>query len=136
MIIWGAIWGAILSLFVSRSGDWIAILGALVGALAGWTLRKAVRSEVLRLTAEKQPIPLTQKAAASPVPASSAAVEQAQPVQAATEPPAADTDVTYAFAPLQPSTRGFHESHAALLSRTRPHAGRDCWPMESNSPAT
>ena len=117
MIIWGAIWGAILSLFVSRSGDWIAILGALVGALAGWTLRKAVRSEVLRLTAEKQPIPLTQKAAASPVPASSAAVEQAQPVQAATEPPAADAPVL-----LASDSASQTPSVAAAIASLRDHS--------------
>ncbi len=50
MIIWGAIWGALVSVLVSRhSGDWEWIVGALLGALAGWTLRKAVRSEVTRL---------------------------------------------------------------------------------------
>ena len=48
MIIWGAIWGAILSVFVSRWGDSEWIVGAILGALAGWTLRKAVRSEVAR----------------------------------------------------------------------------------------
>ena len=48
MIIWGAIWGAILSVLVSRWGDFQWIVGAILGALAGWTLRKAVRSEVAR----------------------------------------------------------------------------------------
>ena len=52
MIIWGAIWGAILSVLVSRWGNFEWIVGAILGALAGWTLRKAVRSEVAR--AEKQ----------------------------------------------------------------------------------
>ena len=50
MIIWGALWGALISVLVSRhSGDWEWIVGALLGALAGWTLRKAVHSEVARL---------------------------------------------------------------------------------------
>ncbi len=50
MVIWGAIWGALISVLVSRhSGDWEWIVGALLGALAGWTLRKAVRNEVVRL---------------------------------------------------------------------------------------
>lgn len=50
MVIWGAIWGALISVLVSRhSGDWEWIVGALLGALAGWTLRKAVRNEVARL---------------------------------------------------------------------------------------
>jgi len=50
MIIWGAIWGALISVLVSRhSGDWEWIVGAILGSLAGWTLRKAVRNEVARL---------------------------------------------------------------------------------------
>ena len=53
MIIWGAMWGAILSVFVSRWGDFEWIVGALLGALAGWTLRKAVRSEVARATQQQ-----------------------------------------------------------------------------------
>jgi len=53
MIIWGAMWGAILSVFVSRWGDFEWIVGAILGALAGWTLRKAVRSEVARATQQQ-----------------------------------------------------------------------------------
>lgn len=53
MVIWGAIWGAILSVFVSRWGDWEWIVGAFFGALAGWTLRKAVRNEVTRVTGQQ-----------------------------------------------------------------------------------
>lgn len=65
MIIWGAIWGALISALVSNhNGDWEWIVGAILGALAGWTLRKAVRSEVARL-AKQQP----SQVAASTVPA-------------------------------------------------------------------
>ena len=53
MIIWGAMWGAVLSVFVSRWGDFQWIVGAILGALAGWTLRKAVRSEVARATQQQ-----------------------------------------------------------------------------------
>ncbi len=50
MIIWGAIWGALISVLVSRhSGDWEWIVGAILGSLAGWTLRRSVRNEVARL---------------------------------------------------------------------------------------
>lgn len=54
MIIWGAIWGGILSVLVSRWGEFEWIVGALLGALAGWTLRKAVRSEVIRAASQPQ----------------------------------------------------------------------------------
>ena len=64
MIIWGAIWGALISALVSNhNGDWEWIVGAILGALAGWTLRKAVRNEVARL-AKQQP----SQVAASTVP--------------------------------------------------------------------
>ncbi|MES2951884.1 MAG: DUF2339 domain-containing protein [Pseudomonadota bacterium] len=46
MIVWGAIWGAILGLFTDRQGDGFGFFGgAVLGALAGLTLRKLVRKE-------------------------------------------------------------------------------------------
>lgn len=71
MIIWGAIWGALIGVLLSpHSGDWEWIVGALLGALAGWTLRKAVRSEVARLTnisVSQAAVPAVVAAAASKV---------------------------------------------------------------------
>ena len=58
MIIWGAIWGAILSVLVSRWGNFEWIVGAMLGALAGWTLRKAVRNEVARTAKQQQTLPV------------------------------------------------------------------------------
>ena len=86
MIIWGAIWGALISVLVSRhSGDWEWIVGALFGALAGWTLRKAVRSEVTRLTR-----PSVSQAAAPTVAATTASkvatLEPVAPVVASAQP--------------------------------------------------
>ena len=55
MVIWGAIWGAILGLLTSRHGEGAAMIaGALLGALAGLTLRKAVDRRVAGLLAKTQ----------------------------------------------------------------------------------
>lgn len=47
MVIWGAIWGAVLGLFW-RGYDWEfnAFCGTVLGAIAGFTLRRAVRTEM------------------------------------------------------------------------------------------
>ncbi len=82
MIIWGAIWGAILSVFVSRWGDFEWIVGAILGALAGWTLRKAVRSEVAR-AAGHQRLPVAADSAKT-------SVSAATPPQPALETPNAE----------------------------------------------
>ena len=73
MIIWGAIWGAILSVFVSRWGDFEWVVGAILGALAGWTLRKAVRSEVARVQQEQQTLPVIAESAKPSVSAAATA---------------------------------------------------------------
>ena len=47
MLIWGAVWGAILGLMWPGYGsDFKVVTGALLGLAAGWTLRKGVRKEV------------------------------------------------------------------------------------------
>ena len=75
MIIWGAVWGAILGVLVARSGDFGWIVGAIFGALAGWTLRKAVRSEVARAAK-----PLALPVAVEPPKPSVSAATSEQPV--------------------------------------------------------
>ena len=58
MVIWGAIWGVILGLLTSRHGEGFAMIaGGLLGALAGWTLRKAVDRRVAGLLAQTQATP-------------------------------------------------------------------------------
>lgn len=47
MVLWGVIWGAVLGVFLDRNhNDGGFVLGALLGAWAGYSLRKAVRREI------------------------------------------------------------------------------------------
>lgn len=67
MVLWGAVWGAVLGLLWPGYNEELhAIAGALLGAAAGWSLRKAVRGEVAR----------------------TATLLQAERAQAAVQPPA------------------------------------------------
>ncbi len=90
MIIWGAIWGAILSVFVSRWGDLEWIVGAILGALAGWTLRKAVRSEVVHAQKQhgQQPLPMAVEQQTTSVTTAAAAQPVLETVKAEGEMPA------------------------------------------------
>ena len=84
MIIWGAIWGAVVSVLLSRGDDSAAlILGALFGAAAGWSLRRAVRNELTRWSTERDakaasaPTATAQQASAVVPPTSAAAISAA-----------------------------------------------------------
>ena len=47
MVIWGAVWGLILGfLWPGHGSDAQAVIGAMGGAIAGFTLRRVVRSEI------------------------------------------------------------------------------------------
>jgi uncharacterized membrane protein len=49
MVIWGAFWGAVLGLsWPGRFEGFRLVVAALLGALAGWSLRRAVRAEMQR----------------------------------------------------------------------------------------
>ena len=138
MIFWGAIWGAILSVLTSRWGEWNLFAGALLGALAGWTLRKSIRSEITAWTKragldrtpgvasqQRAPVPLAEPqqsppafpqmaAEAAPVSATlNAAAESASSTSAlpATSPPNANNS------PLAVTTRTATTSQAAANSR-------------------
>ena len=67
MVLWGAIWGAILGFYIARNNEGFGLfVGALLGALAGLTLRNAVRTTARQATleAEQQPtLPLVRDAA-------------------------------------------------------------------------
>ena len=54
MILWGAIWGGLLGLMLGRVGEFGLVPGAIIGALAGLTLRMSVRSEFARLQNENR----------------------------------------------------------------------------------
>src|SRR4051812_30784318 len=50
MVIWGAIWGAVLGLLWPGYGwEWQSVTGLVLGALAGRMLRGAVRREMQQL---------------------------------------------------------------------------------------
>jgi uncharacterized membrane protein len=86
MVIWGAIWGAVFgALWPGYGGEFHALLGTVLGAGAGWTLRNAVRKEVAaqRVLLEKA---IAAAAPRTQTPAPSAAPQpHGQP--AAVEPP-------------------------------------------------
>lgn len=88
MILWGAIWGALISALVSRyGGDWEWIVGAMLGALAGWTLRKAVRNEIMRLAKW----PTVQHKSPEAITASPAQAQTEPVAEGASTPPSAVT---------------------------------------------
>ncbi|HEY8361137.1 MAG TPA: DUF2339 domain-containing protein, partial [Ramlibacter sp.] len=52
MLLWGAIWGAVLGLlWPGRDEEFAVLFGAALGLLAGWSLRRAIRKELARLAA-------------------------------------------------------------------------------------
>lgn len=73
MVMWGAVFGALLALMWSAGGDWSEriVAGLVIGAAAGATLRSAIRSEVRKALADRSlaaPQAATQRAAdAAPV---------------------------------------------------------------------
>lgn len=86
MVLWGAIWGAILGvLWPGRHEEVQAIFGAMLGAIAGWSLRRVVRGEIARLA--KPAITAPQAAA---VAAAAATARVAAPAPVATPAPVAD----------------------------------------------
>jgi uncharacterized membrane protein len=76
MVIWGAIWGAVLALLWPGYGgeEFRLVFGLMLGALAGWSLRIVVRHEVARQALAQHAAPaaaaVTVTAAPSPVPVS------------------------------------------------------------------
>jgi len=121
MIIWGAIWGAILGVLLPRNNDeWTFFVGAILGALAGLTLRKSVRSEFARLgkLAEEQ---AKKKAAAD---ATADAVARALGEVPAPAQPIAAPNATHAapgVAPSQPVVAATPaEVDAPLTTSTTP----------------
>ncbi len=92
MVIWGAIWGAVLGLLWPGHGwEWQGTIGLALGALAGHSLRNAVRHEVQRRAA-----PL---AAQVPPPLPTGPAPAAAPIAAPAPPAFEDTHPGIAPAP-------------------------------------
>ncbi|ROZ76136.1 DUF2339 domain-containing protein [Ramlibacter sp. WS9] len=80
MVIWGAIWGGVLGLlWPGHDWEFQLFAGAILGALAGLMLRRAVRKEVLAQQA-KAPAGAAAKASAPAAAATAAAAAAATPV--------------------------------------------------------
>ena len=110
MIVWGIAWGAVLGLL--WPGPWEElhlVLGAVLGGLAGWTLRKGVRSELARERASRPaaavPVPpVLPRDAAAPIPSPAPAVPASPLPRAQPAPMAARTQAPRpAPAPAAPS---------------------------------
>lgn len=105
MVLWGVIWGAVLGFFLDRNhNDGGFVLGALLGAWAGWALRRAVRREV-ELQAQRLAVPVVQPLQVKP---REATAEDATPTvpmplpQAAPQPqPQTVAGVPVAAAPVE-----------------------------------
>jgi uncharacterized membrane protein len=97
MIFWGIAWGAVLGYLWPGhflSNDFRVALGALLGALAGWTLRSTVRAELARQRPAAAQL-------AQPAQPARAAVQPAQP--AVRPPPDAPAPAPAAPLPPQPA---------------------------------
>ncbi|MBC5781606.1 DUF2339 domain-containing protein [Ramlibacter sp. USB13] len=134
MVFWGIAWGAVLGWLWPGHGydnDWQVIAGAVLGALAGVTLRQVVRTEVARQHRAVQPAPaaapapapaVRQERAAEP-PTATAAPLPAPVVATRTEPPAFEDTHPQAVpvreAPARPAPRTREEPDfvTALVSR-------------------
>jgi len=98
MVIWGAICGAILFAVFSRGGNTgeLFFLGAVLGALAGFTLRRAVRNEVRKALAAER--------ALVPPPLPQAITEAAAPVTTATPATPSEPEFVDTFPEPAPSS--------------------------------
>lgn len=72
MVIWGAVWGAILGLMWRGDDEFNIFAGVVLGVIAGLTLRRAVRTEVRKQVEAA-------RAAGAPVAAAAAAPAAAEP---------------------------------------------------------
>jgi uncharacterized membrane protein len=109
MIAWGALWGALCGLVSGRFDGENLILGAAIGALAGWSLRRAVDRRIAQRLAGRETkapaaVALPTPAFEAPAPARSASPAPAvEATPAAAHPrPAEEAPPTI---PLQPAAR-------------------------------
>ncbi|MBC7438021.1 MAG: DUF2339 domain-containing protein [Bdellovibrionales bacterium] len=87
MLIWGTFWGALLGLFWrGHETEFNVVVGAVLGLLAGWSLRRVVRKEVHAARAAVNAAPGTSAHAHQPSPTASEAVPPPPPFMPATSP--------------------------------------------------
>ncbi|MDB5753490.1 MAG: hypothetical protein JWP65_3911 [Ramlibacter sp.] len=98
MLVWGAVWGAILGLLWPGSSEEVAVVfGAVLGLAAGWSLRRAIRKEITGGVTVAAP-----RAVVAPPPA---AQPQPQP-QAVATPAGASTPAPARARPATPAASG------------------------------
>jgi uncharacterized membrane protein len=117
MVLWGAIWGAVIGYLTNQYDEEIGLIaGALLGVVAGWMLRRAVRAEVVaqhqRLQSGAVASPLAE-AVMSPVP-----TQLAVPADAAEVTPI--TETTRVAAPLTAANAEEAPAGAAYEDREPP----------------
>ena len=106
MVLWGAIWGGVFGLLWPGHGwEWQTVVGVLLGALAGRTLRRAIRTEIeaarsnamatVRLPPVPVPVPV-------PVPAATTTLRTQAPA-GRTAAEAIDDEVSAAAGDFQPT---------------------------------
>ena len=96
MVIWGIFWGTLLSLGIDTD---LWMLGAILGAIAGLTLRKAIRSEIqkafetteLSINDTEQEQQTTQATSANTALSSSAAISKENSSFSSVKLPPADS---------------------------------------------
>lgn len=122
MIVWGTLWGALFGLLADRFDSEGLIFGAVLGALAGWTLRRSVDR---RIAASLKGSPLApgardQVAAATPAAAPSTAKDRkaAAEAGAAATPRATGADAV----PAAVNARETVPAQAAVPSAAKPAA--------------
>lgn len=131
VILWGGIWGAILGSISSGGGEFGLFSGAVIGALAGWTLRIAVRNEIARQKTGKREFvsePASPFEQAAAVAGSNPAEKPQQPVF--DSPPQAREERETTIAPPAYSSAP-HREHAAQLQA---HKATQAIPAISSEP--
>lgn len=122
MVIWGAIWGAVLGLLWRGHGwEWHMVLGAVLGALAGRTLRGVVRTEfeALQVKLRQGPAAAAAPAQAAPIPGPTAIPAEVSPTQPQTQSQAVATPASTAAAPPRPAIPAQPNIITVLLGKAR-----------------
>lgn len=120
MVLWGAIWGAIVGILTDRfenSGDWV--IGAVLGALAGWSLRQSVRKEIAARSPSPQPPQVERNRPPQPVDQPAATLPGTVPQEETAVSPATAIPTMAAEAVATPSAASAI-AHATPVAVTAP----------------